>query len=49
MVSDVKSITIGEKFDSKYDFRETCFGIVIVDNKLMVVKKEINILLSGEE
>ena len=39
MVSDVKSITIGEKFDSKYDFRETCFGIVIVDNKLMVVKK----------
>ena len=33
-------ITIGEEFKGKYDFRETCFGIVKNDNKLLLVNKK---------
>ena len=36
----MKTIVLGEKFDSKYDFRETCFGVVVSNNKLLVVKKK---------
>ena len=36
----METITIGKKFDSKYDFRETCFGIVIKDLKILLVKKK---------
>lgn len=43
----MKMITIGNKFDSKYDFRETCFGIVVSNNKLLVVKKKDQYSLVG--
>lgn len=36
----MKTITIGEKFDSKFDFRETCFGIVVNNSKILLVKKK---------
>ena len=35
----MKTIQLGEKFDSKYDYRETCFGIVEIDNKFLLVNK----------
>lgn len=35
----MEKIIIGEKWESaKYDFRETCFGISLKDNKLLLVK-----------
>ena len=35
----MEKIIIGEKLESaKYDFRETCFGISLKDNKLLLVK-----------
>jgi len=40
-------ITIGDKFDGKYDFRETCFGIVRNENKLLLVKKNNQYSLVG--
>ena len=37
---DMEKIVIGEKLENaKYDFRETCFGICIKNNKLVLVKK----------
>ena len=33
-------VKIGNKFESKYDFRETCFGIVEIDNKFLLVNKK---------
>ena len=34
-------IIIGEKLENvKYDFRETCFGICLKNNKLVLVKKK---------
>ena len=37
----LEKIIIGEKFeDKKYDFRETCFGICIKDDKMLLVKKK---------
>lgn len=33
----MKTIKIGNKFKEKHGFRETCFGIVVKDNKLLVV------------
>ena len=36
----MEKITIGEKLeDKKYDFRETCFGICVKDDKMLLVKK----------
>ena len=36
----MKKIIIGDKIlDKKYDFRETCFGICLKDNKMFLVKK----------
>jgi len=36
----MERIVLGEKLDGKkYDFRETCFGICIKDNKMLLVKK----------
>lgn len=35
----MKTITLGEKFDYKYGFRETCFGIVSNKDKMLVVIK----------
>lgn len=43
----MKTIVIGEKFESKYDFRETCFGIVKVNNKFLLVKKNNQYSLVG--
>ena len=43
----MKTITVGEKFNSKFDFRETCFGIVIRDNKILLVKKNNQYSLIG--
>ena len=40
-------ITIGEEFKGKYDFRETCFGIVRCDNKILLVKKNNQYSLVG--
>ena len=40
-------ITIGEEFKGKYDFRETCFGIVKNDNKLLLVNKKNQYSLVG--
>jgi len=37
----MEKITIGEKLENKkYDFRETCFGICVKDNKMLLVKKK---------
>jgi hypothetical protein len=35
----IEVITIGEEFKEKYSFRETCFGIVIKDNEMLVLNK----------
>ena len=43
----MKTINIGEKKDTKYGFRETCFGIVVENDKLMVVKKDGQLSLIG--
>ena len=40
-------ITIGEKFEGKYSFRETCFGIVRNGNKILVVNKNNQYSLVG--
>lgn len=40
-------IQIGDKFSSKYDYRETCFGIVQVDDKFLVVNKNNQYSLIG--
>lgn len=40
-------ITIGEKFNEKYSFRETCFGIVKNGNKILVVNKNNQYSLVG--
>ena len=40
-------ITIGEEFKEKYDFRETCLGIVKNDNKLLLVNKKNQYSLVG--
>ena len=37
----MQKIIIGEKLESKkYDFRETCFGVCVKDNKMLLVKKK---------
>ena len=37
----MEMIVLGEKIeDKKYDFRETCFGICLQDNKMLLVKKK---------
>lgn len=37
----MEKIIIGEKLeDKKYDFRETCFGICVKDDKMLLVKKK---------
>ena len=36
----MKTIVLGEKFNTKFDFRETCFGIVKNGNKMLFVKKK---------
>ena len=37
----MEKIVIGEKLDGrKYDFRETCFGICVKNNKMLLVKKK---------
>ena len=44
----MKKIIIGEKDNSKeYDFRETCFGIVVKDNKLYCTTKSNEYSLIG--
>ena len=42
----MKTLVVGEKFE-KHDFRETCFGIVVNNNKLLVVKKNNEYSLVG--
>lgn len=38
---DMEKIVIGEKLENtKYDFRETCFGICVKDEKMLLVKKK---------
>ncbi|MCK9575239.1 MAG: hypothetical protein M0R51_04715 [Clostridia bacterium] len=43
----MKTIKFGIKKDLKYGFRETCFGIVVKNDKLMIVKKDGQISLIG--
>lgn len=43
----MEKITVGEKFESKFSFRETCFGIVRCDNKLLLVNKNNQYSLVG--
>lgn len=40
-------ITIGKEFEGYYNFRETCFGIVKKDNKILVVNKNNQYSLVG--
>lgn len=35
----MKTLTIGEKFEGRFEFRETCFGIVKNKNKMLLVRK----------
>lgn len=43
----MEKIVIGEKFNCKYSFRETCFGIVVKDEKILLVKKNNEYSLIG--
>lgn len=44
----MQKITIGEKFkNSKYDFRETCFGLYVQDDKMLLVKHNQEFSLVG--
>jgi 8-oxo-dGTP diphosphatase len=43
----MKKLTVGEKFDCKFDFRETCFGIVAKGRELLLVKKNNQYSLIG--
>lgn len=44
----MKKIIIGEKdFSKNYDFRETCFGIVVKNNKLYCTEKRNEFSLIG--
>ena len=43
----MKIITLGESFKEKYSFRETCFGIVRCENKILVVNKNNQYSLVG--
>ncbi len=43
----MQTITIGEKFNSKFDFRETCFGICCDNSKILLVKKKNQYSLVG--
>lgn len=43
----MKTIILGNKFDTKFDFRETCFGIIEKDEKLLLVKKNNQYSLIG--
>ena len=43
----MKTIQIGEPFPIKYDFRETCFGIVEIDNKLLLINNNNQYSLVG--
>lgn len=46
----MKKILIGKKDNSKeYDFRETCFGIVVKDGKLYCTEKRNELSLIGGE
>ncbi len=36
----MKTITVGKKFDGKFDFRETCFGIVKNGDQMLLVRKK---------
>ncbi len=46
-VNNMIQVTIGEKFTSKHDFRETCFGIYEQNNQLLLVKKNNQYSLVG--
>ena len=43
----MNTIQIGEPFKTKYDYRETCFGIVEINGKLLLVKKNDQYSLIG--
>ena len=43
----MNNIIIGKQENIKYDFRETCFGIVVKNDKLLVVKKDEQYSLIG--
>ena len=43
----MNTIQIGNKFEKKYDYRETCFGIVEIDNKFLLVNKNSQYYLVG--
>ena len=43
----IKRITLGKKFDGKFGFRETCFGIYEKENKILLVKKDNQYSLVG--
>ncbi|MBE5735415.1 MAG: NUDIX domain-containing protein [Clostridiales bacterium] len=36
----MKTVVIGKKEDIKYGFRETCFGLFVSNEKLLLVKKD---------
>ena len=44
---NIKRIKIGEEFKGKFDFRETCFGICEINNKILLVKKDNQYSLVG--
>ena len=43
----MNTIVVGEKFNSKFDFRETCFGVVVKESKILLVKKNNQYSLIG--
>ncbi|MBQ3494049.1 MAG: Pr6Pr family membrane protein [Clostridia bacterium] len=42
-----KEITMGQKFEGKFGFRETCFGICVRNGKMLLVKKNEQYSLPG--
>lgn len=43
----MQKIIIGKKFEGKFNFRETCFGIVVEDDKILLVKHNNEFSLIG--
>ena len=47
LVNKMKTIVIGDKFEGKYSYRETCFGIVRNKDSFLVVEKNNQYSLVG--
>jgi 8-oxo-dGTP pyrophosphatase MutT (NUDIX family) len=47
IINNMKTIVVGDKFEGKYSYRETCFGIVRNKESFLVVEKNNQYSLVG--